>query len=133
MQYDFFFLSAVITILWNIISLCSVWIVLLLVTNIFNCALGMPFQCKSYSKRSYHHHLKNSLKRLKAYGDSKRQQSTVIILIAEQFTYGDTRPSINDQNFRFVHFMILILLFKYGGLQKKKKKKLWFLFYAKQN
>lgn len=81
----------------------------------------MPFQCKSYSKRSYHHHLKNSLKRLKAYGDSKRQQSTVVILIAEQFTYGDTRPSINDQNFRFVHFMILILLFKYGGLQKKEE------------
>lgn len=48
--------------------------------------------------------------------------SKVVILLAEQFTYRDRRPSINDQDFRFVHFMILILLFKYGGLQKKKKK-----------
>ena len=47
--------------------------------------------------------------------------SKVVILLAEQFTYRDTRPSINDQNFCFVHFMILILLFKYGGLQKKKE------------
>ena len=57
--------------------------------------------------------------------------SKVVILLAEQFTYRDKRPSINDQNFRFVHFMILILLFKYGGLQKRKK--LCFSFYAKQN
>ena len=60
-----------------------------------------------------------------------QNDSKVIILLSEQFTYRDTRTSINDQNFRFVHFMILILLFKYGGLQKKKEEETMISFLCK--